>query len=176
MKDDLEVVLDLDFAQRNAERARDRLLDLRRRFDLSQFEYTRRVRIAPLEIPHSHPTLTLNGFARDDLALLTTYLHEQMQWYVTWYSHVEAPRWQEIWRVLRARYLDVPAGKPEGAADEFSVYLHLIVNWLEVDIASQFIGRGRVIAHVRALPFIAGCIGQSLRIGMILRSCTQTRA
>src|SRR5262245_40906725 len=135
MTDDFEVVLDLDSVRRNAERTRDRLLDLRRRFDLSPFEYTRRVRIAPLDIPHSHPTLTLNGFARDDLGVLTTYLHEQMHWYVTWYSHVHAQRWQEIWGALRARYPDVPAGKPDGAADEFSVYLHLIVNWLEVEVA-----------------------------------------
>jgi hypothetical protein len=63
MTNDIEVVLDLDSLRRNAERTRDGLLDLRRRFDLSRFEYTRRVRIAPLEIPHSHPTLTLNGFA-----------------------------------------------------------------------------------------------------------------
>ena len=47
----------------------------------------------------------------------------------------------------------MPAGKPEGAADEFSVYLHLIVNWLEVDVASQFMERDGVVAHVRGLPF-----------------------
>jgi hypothetical protein len=153
MTNDIEVVLDLDSVHRNAERTRDRLLDLRRRFDLARFEYTRRVRIAPLEIPHSHPTLTLNGFARDDLGVLTTYLHEQMHWYVVWYSHIEAVQWHEIWRALRARYPDVPAGKPEGAADAFSVYLHLIVNWLEVDVASQFIEREKVVTHVCGLPF-----------------------
>src|SRR5947209_14112195 len=96
------------------------LVDLRGRFDLSQFEYTRRIRIAPTEIPHSHPTLTLNTWVQDDLGLLSTYLHEQMHWYVTWYSHVHSPQWSKLLEVLRARYPAVPVGTAEGAPDAFS--------------------------------------------------------
>ena len=129
------------------------LVDLRGRFDLSQFEYTRRIRIAPTEIPHSHPTLTLNTWVQDDLGLLSTYLHEQMHWYVTWYSHVHSPQWSKLLEVLRARYPAVPVGTAEGAPDAFSCYLHLIVNWLEIDAAARFLERDRVIAHVGALAF-----------------------
>jgi hypothetical protein len=82
------LTISVDFAavRDSAERVRGMLLDMRARFDLSPFEYTRQVRIAPTEIPHSHPVLTLNTWVRDDLGLLLMYVHEQMHWYVTWWS------------------------------------------------------------------------------------------
>lgn len=150
---DLDIKLDFDSVQRAAERVREMLVDLRKRHDLTRFEYARQVRIAPTEIPHSHPVLTLNTWINDELTLLTTYLHEQMHWYVTWYSHARVPEWQELFRLLRARYPAVPVGGVDGAQDEFSTYLHLIVNWLEIEATSQFFERERVAAHVGALPF-----------------------
>jgi hypothetical protein len=150
---ELEITLDFDAAERSAGRVRDMLHELRRRYDLSAFEYTKRIRIAPLEIPHSHPVITLSTWVRDELGLLSAYLHEQMHWYLTWYAHSHPPRWRELYEQLRQRYPDVPAGTPEGAPDDFSVYLHLVVNWLEVEVTAQFADRHRVIEHVRALPF-----------------------
>jgi hypothetical protein len=151
--DDLTVTIDLEGVQRSADRVRGMLLDLRSRHDLSPFEYARKVRIAPLEIPHSHPVITLNSFWRDELGLLATYLHEQMHWYVTWYSHIDCGRWRQLFRLLRERYQQVPVGGSEGAPDEFSGYLHLIVNWLEVEITARFVERDRVVDHVLALHF-----------------------
>jgi hypothetical protein len=150
---DLDITLDFASVQRAAERVRDMLADLRQKHDLARFEYAKQVRIAPTEIPHSHPTITLNTWIHDDLTLLSTYLHEQMHWYVTWYSHACAPQWQELFRQLRVRYPAVPVGGADGAQDEFSTYLHLIVNWLEIEAVSQFFGRERVVAHAGALPF-----------------------
>ena len=64
---------------------RDMLQALRRRHDLSRFEYTRIVRIVPGGDTFSHPMLTLgNRFAENEDTLLSTYLHEQMHWYL-WY-------------------------------------------------------------------------------------------
>jgi len=100
---DLEITLDLETVRRSAERVRDMLTGLRRRFDLSGFEYSTRVRIAPLEIPHSHPVITLNTFASDELGVLSTYLHEQMHWYVTWYGHTHTAFWHELMAALRER-------------------------------------------------------------------------
>jgi hypothetical protein len=151
--DNLEITLDFDAVQRGAERVRDMLLDARRRFDLSRFEYSTRVRIAPTEIPHSHPRITLNTWVRDDLGLLSMYLHEQMHWYVTWYSHARAPQWRQLFSQLRERYPAAPVGGTDGANDAFSTYLHLLVNWLEVEAVSQFINRDRVVQHVRLMPF-----------------------
>jgi hypothetical protein len=150
---DIEVTLDFSSVQRAAERVRDMLADLRRRYDLARLEYAKQVRIAPTEIPHSHPKITLNTWVRDDLSLLSTYLHEQMHWYVTWYSHARAPQWRELFGTLRTRYPTVPVGGADGAQDEFSTYLHLIVNWLEIETTSQFFPRERVVAHAGALPF-----------------------
>jgi len=152
-RNDLDVTLDLIAAQRSAQRVRDMLIGLRGRFDLSPFEYTRQVRIAPLETPHSHPVLTLNSFARDEIGLLTTYLHEQMHWYLVWYSHVHAARWDTVIAALQARYPDAPVGTSEATPDRYSVDLHLVVNWLEIDVTARFLDRERVIEHARALPY-----------------------
>jgi len=58
-RDDFVVRFDFTSAQRAAERVRDMLLGLRKQFDLTPFEYCRKVRIAPTEIPYSHPEITL---------------------------------------------------------------------------------------------------------------------
>jgi hypothetical protein len=152
-RDDFVVRFDFTSAQRAAERVRDMLLGLRKQFDLAPFEYCRKVRIAPTEIPYSHPEITLNTWVNDELSLLASYLHEQMHWYVTWYSHVHPDQWKEIFGILRARYPQVPPRGPEGAPDEYSTYLHLVVNWLEIDVTSRFFDRERVAAHVHALPY-----------------------
>jgi hypothetical protein len=151
--DDLEIALDFTAVQRGAERVRNMLLDLRQRFDLSPFEYSKQIRIAPTELPHSHPRITLNTWVRDDLGLLSMYLHEQMHWYVTWYSHARTLQWQQLFDELRGRYPKVPSVEAGGANDDFSTYLHLLVNGLEVDAVSRFLGREQVVKHVRALPF-----------------------
>jgi hypothetical protein len=52
---DFEIRVDLEPVRRSAERVSEILNGLRRRPDLSPFEYSTRVRIAPLEIPYSHP-------------------------------------------------------------------------------------------------------------------------
>lgn len=150
---DIEIVLDFSTVQRAAARVQERLLNIRSKFDLSQFEYCNQVRIAPTEIPHSHPQITLNTWIREDISLLSTYLHEQMHWYVTWYSHAHQELWGEVFQELRTRYPGAPVGGAEGARDEFSTYLHLIVNWLEIEATSQFTDGDSVLRHVRALPF-----------------------
>ena len=153
MVDEPEITIDLAAARRGAERVHGMLLDLRTRFDLAPYEYCRRVRIAPTEIPYSHPQITLNSFVRDDLGLLSMYLHEQMHWYVTWFSHAYVARWRVLFEQLGRRYPDPPAADAGGANDGFSTRLHLIVNWLEIDAVSRYIGRERVVSHVRSLHF-----------------------
>jgi hypothetical protein len=152
-RDDFVVAVDLAAARRSAERVRDMLLRVRADFDLAPFEYCRNVRIAPTETPYSHPEITLGTWVNDELALLASYLHEQMHWYATWYAHTHADQWRRGFTNLRDRYPQVPTTGPEGARDEYSTYLHLVVNWLEVAATSRFFDRERVIAHVRALPY-----------------------
>ncbi|RXT50917.1 hypothetical protein B6S44_22500 [Bosea sp. Tri-44] len=152
MPEGLEITFDFTAVQGSAESVRAMLLALRERFDLSPYEYTRKVRIAPTEIPHSHP-LTLNTWVRDETALLHSYLHEQMHWYVTWYSHTKREQWTRLLKQLRERYPQVPVGGSDGAADVYSTYLHVIVNWLEVETVADFLGRETAERHVSGLPF-----------------------
>ena len=161
----LEIDIDLSTVQREAERVRSMLRDLVRRFDLRPFEYSREVRIAPTEIPHSHPRITLNTWVKSEIGLLSTYLHEQMHWYVTWYSHASTPRWQAMLASLRDRYPSTPPPAQCGARDEFSTHLHLVVNWLEIEVASRFIERSNVIGHVLTLPFYQWIYQLLLKIG-----------
>lgn len=151
--DDPEITLDFAAVQQGAERVREMLRVLRQRHDLSRYEYTKQVRIAPTEIPHSHPCLTLNTWVSDDIGLLSTYLHEQIHWYVTWYSHARMPQWNALMARLGERYPGVPVGGSDGGRDQFSTYLHLLVNWLEIDVVAQFVGHDRAVGHARGQPF-----------------------
>jgi hypothetical protein len=76
-----------------------------------------------------------------------------MHWYVTRYSHARAQEWQLVFARLHEQYPNVPATEAGGAEGDFSTYLHLLVNWLEVEAVSQFIDRRQLMQHVRVLPF-----------------------
>ncbi len=106
-------------------------------YDLAPFIYTDKVVMDWDAIPHSHPVLTLNTkYLDNDRAQLATFLHEQMHWYVlrdrkALYALVEE---------LESVYPEVPVGNREGAKDEWSTYLHLVVNRLELDAVESLLG------------------------------------
>jgi hypothetical protein len=149
MADDNEfrIDIDLDHAEREAQRIRDLLAALRRRHDLSRFEFTRHVRIVPAGPTHSHPILTLGTrFAETEDLLLATYLHEQMHWYLWRFGGPDydpiAPFFDELVR----RYPMAPIKLPEGARSYEQTYVHLVVCWLEVEALTQLIGSERAHA------------------------------
>jgi hypothetical protein len=136
---------------RGFERVRDMLAALRRRHDLARYEYTHVVRIMPAGHTFAHPVLTLgNRFADNEDLLLSTYLHEQMHWYLwllgTPDRDMVAPFYDELVR----RYPDAPIEVPDGAHGYDATYSHLVVNWLEIAAASEFIGRPRALAVANA--------------------------
>jgi hypothetical protein len=139
--------VDLDHARREADRVRDMLHALRRRHDLSRFEYTRVIRIVPGGDTFSHPILTLgNRFADNEDLLLSTYLHEQMHWYLWYLGTPEKDPVAPFFDELVRRYPEAPTELPDGARNYESTYLHLVINWLEVAATSEFIGRHRAMA------------------------------
>jgi hypothetical protein len=139
--------LDLDHARREAERVQGMLQALRRRHDLSRYEYTRLVRIAPGSDTFSHPILTLgNRFAENEDLLLSTYLHEQMHWYLWYLGTPEKDPVAPFFDELVRRYPEAPTELPDGARNYESTYLHLVINWLEVAATAEFIGRHRAVA------------------------------
>jgi hypothetical protein len=139
--------VDLEHARREGERVHALLMALRRRHDLSRFEYTRIVRIVPGGDTFAHPILTLgNRFAGNEDLLLSTYLHEQMHWYL-W--HLGTPEHDPVapfFDELVKRYPGAPTTLPDGARNYESTYLHLVINWLEVAATSELIGRPRACA------------------------------
>ena len=118
-------------------RVEERLRALIAANDLSRWTFTRRVVIDEMEIPHSHPVLTLHARHRqDDELLLSTYIHEQMHWFLsTRRKQAEAAEAE-----LRLLYPKIPVGYPEGSSDDNGNYEHLLVIWLEYRADKDLLG------------------------------------
>lgn len=106
-------------------------------YDVAKWIFTKSVLIDEKSIPHSHPVLTLSTrHVRDDELLLSTFLHEQFHWFLTQnHKHTE-----EAKRELRGLFPKVPVSFPEGAKDEESTYLHLLVIYLEYKANREIFG------------------------------------
>lgn len=109
-------------------------------FDLSAWTFTRSVVIDEDAIPHSHPVLTLHTRHRkDDELLLSTYVHEQLHWFIAQHS-AEA---EAAMRELQIIYPQIPVGYPEGSADKDGNYEHLLVIYLEYRADQMLMGELR---------------------------------
>jgi hypothetical protein len=150
---DLRIGIDLSHAERNAIAVREMLIALRTKYDLGAYEYCKEVCIAPTMLPYSHPVIRLHTALFTETALLANYIHEQMHWYVTWYSHKHTDQWRAVWTALEQRYPDPPIGRGEVADTLASTHLHLIVNWLEIEALSSLIGAETARAHVANLHY-----------------------
>jgi hypothetical protein len=149
---EFRIDIDLEHAQREASRVRDMLAALRRRHDLARYEYTSIVRIVPGGETFAQPILTLgNRFADSEDLLLSTYLHEQMHWYLWHLGTPERDMVAPFMDELVRRYPDAPIDLANGGARSYeATYSHLVVNWLEIAATSEFIGRERAIAVANA--------------------------
>ena len=105
-------------------------------YDLSKWLFTNKVIIEQRVIPHSHPVLTLNTSSNDKRDILTTFIHEQLHWYVEKYPEFE----KKSIAAFKGRYKNVPYQNRAGARDEYSTYLHLIVCYLEYKSMASLIG------------------------------------
>ncbi|MGD9805052.1 MAG: hypothetical protein AB7E81_24590 [Hyphomicrobiaceae bacterium] len=149
--DDVRILIELDHAEREAKRVAELLAALRKRHDLTRFEFTKLVRVQPAGPTYSHPILTLGTrFAETEDLLLSTYLHEQMHWYLWRLGGPDhdpiAPFFDELVR----RYPQAPIKLPDGARSYEQTYLHIVVCWLEVAAATELIGRERAISIAQA--------------------------
>jgi len=116
---------------------KEQLQRLIKTYDLSKWIFTKSVMIDEQSIPHSHPVLTLSTrHVRDDELLLSTFVHEQAHWFLTQNDKST----DEAIKELRVLFPKVPAGLPEGASDEESTYLHLIVVYLEYRADRELLG------------------------------------
>jgi hypothetical protein len=116
---------------------RDQLQRLLTNYDLSGWIFTKSVVIDETAIPHSHPVLTLHTrHLKDDELLLSSFLHEQLHWFLAGKKEGTDQAINE----LRALFPKVPVGSPQGAGDERSTYVHLIVNYLEYRADRELLG------------------------------------
>jgi hypothetical protein len=142
--DDVRVDIDLGEAEREADRIRAWLIALRRRHDLKRFEFTHHVRIVPAGPTYSHPILTLGTrFTETEDLLLSTYLHEQMHWYLWLLGGPDHDPVSPFFDELVRRYPQAPIWLPEGARSYEQTYMHLVVCWLEIEATAELIGRTR---------------------------------
>jgi len=116
---------------------RDQLQRLLKNYDLSRWIFTKTIVIDDRAIPHSHPVLTLHTrHLHDDELLLSTFVHEELHWLLV----NKGKATDEAITDLQALFPTVPGKPPEGAQDEHSTYLHLIVCFLEYDADKELLG------------------------------------
>ena len=146
--DGFRIDVDIEEAQRAAERVRGWLVALRGRHQgLARYEYTRHVRIVPASATFSHPILTLGTrFAESEDHLLATYLHEQMHWYLWRLGGPDHDPVLPFFDELVRRYPKAPTRLPDGARNYEQTYVHLVVCWLELHAVAEFIGWDRAAA------------------------------
>jgi len=166
---DLRICIDLSHAEGNAIAVREMLIALSTKYALGPYEYCKEVSIAPGVLPYSHPVIRLNTALFTETALLANYIHEQMHWYVTWYSHKHTDQWRAVWSALEQRYPDPPIGRGEGADTLSSTHLHLIVNWLEIEALGSLIGAQAAKEHVANLHYYRWIYASVLRDWQALR-------
>ena len=106
-------------------------------YDLAKWIFTKSIVIDEKSIPHSHPVLTLSTrHLRDDELLLSTFVHEQIHWFLSQNHKIT----EQAKKDLRSLFPNVPVNSPEGAMDEESTYLHLIVIYLEYRADREILG------------------------------------
>ncbi len=119
---------------------KEQLQRLLKTYDLSTWIFTRSILIDEKAIPHSHPVLTLHTrHLKDDDLLLSTFVHEQLHWFFVQNDQET----KEAMKDLRTTFPKVPVGFPDGAEDEQSTYLHLLVNYLEYRADRELLGELR---------------------------------
>lgn len=136
-------MINIQLAGKNKDReakVKEQLERLFKEYDLEKYLFTKDVVISSFTRPTSHPILTINtkNLNNDDTAL-SAFLHEQFHWFEELYQ-------KEIEKVveeLRKIYPDVPVGGEEGAKDEYSTYMHLVVCFLEYEELKKLIGENR---------------------------------
>src|ERR1051325_322669 len=123
-----QIEISLKQGSKDEQQTKAQLQRLLKTYDLAKWIFTKAVLIDEKSIPHSHPVLTLHTrHLKDDELLLSTFVHEQSHWLLTQNDKNAG----EAIKELRVMFPKVPVGFPEGADDEASTYLHLIVIYLE---------------------------------------------
>jgi hypothetical protein len=119
---------------------RDQLVRLLGQYDLAGWAWTKKVMIDEDAVPHSHPVLTLHArHLKQDLELLSTFVHEQYHWFAVAHPAETAAAIADF----KKAYPGLPVGGRDGAGDEESSYLHVIVCYVEGQKMKALVGAER---------------------------------
>ncbi len=120
---------------------KEQLTALVKRYSLDRWLFTKEIVIESGRhvIPRSHPVLTLNTrHLNDDDLLLSTFVHEQLHWYIS-----EHEKKDEILASLRQRYPTPMIDFPFGSGGETDTYFHVMIGYLEYNALIELIGELR---------------------------------
>ena len=130
------------------ERMRTVLWKLCADYDLSGWMFTRSIVVDENAIPHSHPVLTVNvENEHDEQMALAELVHEQLHWFEEEHAEDRDRAIEET----NLYYRSVPSARPEGAGDEMSTRLHLLVCYLEFQVLRLLLGEPAARQKIQAL-------------------------
>jgi hypothetical protein len=123
---------------------------LLRKYDLAKYTFTNHVVIEQGAMNHSFPVITLNVRFRDlPDNLLSSYVHEQIHWYLRDHNAERVAAIEELER----KYPNAPTAYPEGGGSKESTYGHLITCYLEMQADRQLIGEKRTTRVIEQTPW-----------------------
>jgi hypothetical protein len=152
---------------------RDHLLRLLETHPLEKWQYTDVIQIEDGVIPHSHPILTISGWHDPDhpLWLISSYIHEQLHWF--WLLAQHGNRSLAAMEHFETMFPNLPVGPPQGCRSEFSNYLHVAINYLELLACAELVGLEQARAYIARKPFYTAIyalvLAESDRIHAILQ-------
>lgn len=133
-----ETTIDMREAEARANEAKDLLQTLRTKYDLARYEFTRAVRIAPFEEPHSHPVLTIvPAIDRDEQMFIATYVKQQVKRYLLDHRSLQVDQALER---LAGQYPHHPAPDQPWSEGLSDLHFDLIVCLLELNVISDLFG------------------------------------
>lgn len=107
------------------------------KYNIDKYIYTKTVVLEDSMIPHSHPILTINTADTTDENLISTFLHEQMHWFIL--SKNEQTK--KVVTELKKEFPNAKINFPDGSGDEQSTYEHLIVCYYEYQALKELCGQ-----------------------------------
>lgn len=122
-------------------RTKDQLLKLISSYDIKKWIFTRKIIIESgyHAVPHSHPVLTLNTrHLKDDDLLLSTFIHEQLHWFVSDHQSKE-----DVLGLLKSMYPHPRINFPDGSGGETDTYFHILICHLEYKALKELLGELR---------------------------------
>jgi hypothetical protein len=139
------VSIDLARGSDRERRTKAQLEEVIASYDVGKYTFTREVLIQEGAMNHAFPVLTLNArFADSADELLSSYVHEQLHWYLRDH-HAQQ---QDAIAELKRMYPNAPVGLPEGAETAYSTYGHLVDCYLEIQADRRLMGLERTAAVI----------------------------